>query len=169
MSFECEMRNDKRFMALIFALVLSMAGCAGFGKRLNPPGVHLSNIELQGIQGLESVMRIDLRVFNDNDVPIVVKGIDCELGISGKHLASGLSSSEVSIPAYETAVVPVTVYSSILDVFRGILELRNLERLKYHVQGRIRLEAGLFAPSSVPFKAEGELSFDAVLKQLRPT
>jgi LEA14-like dessication related protein len=163
------MRNDKCLLALVLALLLCISGCAGFGKRLNPPGVRLSNIELQGIQGLESVMRIDLRVFNDNEIPIVIKGMDCELGIGGKRFASGLSGKEVSIPAYETAVVPITVYSSIVDVFQGILHLRNQDKLKYHIQGRVHLDAGLLSPSSIPFKSEGELSFDNALKQLRPS
>jgi LEA14-like dessication related protein len=161
--------SKRVLVALIIALLLCAAGCAGLGKRLNPPGVRLSNIELQGIQGLESVMRIDLRVFNENEITIVIKGMDCELGISGKRFASGLSGKEVSIPAYETAVVPVTVYSSIVDVFQGILRLRNQDKLNYYIQGRVHLDAGLLAPSSIPFRSEGELSFDGTLKQLRPS
>jgi len=163
------MKNDKCLIALILALLLCAPGCAGFGKRLNPPGVRLSNIELQGIQGMESVMRVDLRVFNENDIPIVIKGMECEIGIGGKHFASGLSGKEVSIPPFETAVVPVTVYSSVMDIFQGILQLRNMEKLKYYIQGRVRIDAGLLAPSSIPFKSEGELSFDGALKRLQPT
>jgi hypothetical protein len=54
--------------------------------------------------------------------------------------------------------VPITVYSSWVDMFKGVLGLQGKEKLKFTVKGRMRIEGRLLTPSTIPFKAEQELS-----------
>jgi hypothetical protein len=65
------------------------------------------------------VLQIELRVFNTNEIPIKIKGLDCDLELNGKRFATGVSSVDREIPAFGTEIVPVTLYSSVLDIFRG--------------------------------------------------
>jgi len=133
-----------------------LAGCAGLGKRLEPPRIALANIKLQEAKVLETVFQIEIRVFNTNEVPLEVKGIECDLEINGKHFATGVSSVEVKIPSYETALIPMMVYSSVLDIVMGLKALASTDNLKYDITGRLRLGKGV-KPSVIPFKAGGEL------------
>ena len=156
------------FLLLRICVLVSLfllAGCAGFGKTLEPPRINLSNVQFQESKALETVLQIELRVFNTNEVPIKVKGLDCDLELNGKSFAKGVSSVDQEIPAFGTATVPVTLYSSVVDIFRGIMGLHKKEKLKFGVSGRLRLEGGFLIPSTFPFKAEEELALEGLDKR----
>lgn len=140
------------------AALLLVSGCAGLGRGIEPPGVHVVNIQPMEIKALEAVFRVDLRVINRNDVPLTLKGLDCDLELNDRRFASGVSGGNTEIPAYGTAVVPVVLYSSFLDVVKGFLGMGEKERLEYRIKGRVRLEApGFSMPSPVPFESSGEV------------
>ncbi|MGD9039557.1 MAG: LEA type 2 family protein [Desulfobacteraceae bacterium] len=139
---------------------LSLAGCAGVGKTLEPPRVTLANIQVEEVKAFETVFQIELRVFNTNDIPIEINGIDCELEINGRKFASGVSKVEKEIPSYGTDTVPITLYSSVLEMVRGFLNLPDKEKLQYKISGRVRLGGGPLVPSVVPFESAGEFSLE---------
>ena len=149
----------------VLILLFLMVGCAGLGKTLEPPRINLSNVQFQESKALETVLQIELRVFNTNDVPIKVKGLDCELELNGRSFATGVSSVDKEIPAFGTTTVPVTLYSSVVDLFRGIIGLQKKEKLKFGVSGRLHLEGGFLIPSTYPFRAEEELALEGFDKR----
>jgi len=156
------------FLLLRFCVLVSLfllTGCAGLGKTLEPPRINLSNVQFQESKALETVLQIELRVFNTNDVLIKVKGLDCDLELNGKSFAKGVSSVDREIPAFGTTIVPVTLYSSMVDIFRGIMGLHKAEKLKFGVSGRLHLEGGFLMPSTFPFKAEEELALEGLDKR----
>jgi len=149
----------------ILAFLFLPAGCAGLGKSLEAPRINLSNVQVQESKALETVLQIELRVFNTNDIPIKVKGLDCDLELNGRSFAKGVSSVDTEIPAFGTTTVPVTLYSSVVDLFRGIIGLQKKEKLKFGVSGRLHLEGGFLMPSTFPFRAEEELSLEGLDKR----
>ena len=144
-----------------FAVLLLLAGCAGLGKRLEPPRVILSNIAVQKVTIFETTIEVKLRIFNTNDIPIEIIGTECDLELMGNHFATGVSNDKLNIPSYESATIPVVVYSSVVSIIKNLLTLQNTEKLKYKLTGRIRIEGGALLPPTIPFKSEGELSLDA--------
>ena len=88
--------------------------------------------------------------------------IDCELEVNDRKFASGVSKVEKEIPSYGTDTIPVTLYSSVLEMVRGVLNLPGKEKLKYKVSGHVRLGGGPLVPSVVPFKSEGEFSLEGL-------
>ena len=151
-------------MIISICFGLFFSGCAGLGKRLEPPKITITNFQLKEVKALESVLQIELRVFNTNDIPVTIKGIDCELDVNDKRFALGVSKVETIIPSFGTEKIPILVYSSVLDIFRGVIGLQDTERLKYKIKGKVHLDAGSLAPSTVPFMSEGELSIDNVIR-----
>ena len=143
---------------MAFASIQLLAGCAGLGKRLEPPRITLANIQAQQFTGLETVFRIQLRVFNTNDLDLNVKGIETELAINGKPFATGVSKVETRIPSFESALVPVTVYSSVIDIFKSIQGLQNAQQLTYRLKGKLRLSGEGMMSSSLPFESEGRIT-----------
>lgn len=146
---------------LVLLGVMSLVGCAGPGKRLESPRIALAHIEVQESRLFETVLRIDLRVFNTNQVPLDIKGLDCDLELNGKRFAQGVSDVTIHIPAHGTAVIPVTVYSSLMDMARGFFKAQAEEKLQYKIKGRLRLEGGFMVPSVIPFASTGEISLKA--------
>jgi len=144
-------------IAIIFAS-LALAGCAGMGSRLEPPRISLANIQAQQFSGLETVFRIQLRVFNTNDMDLNVKGIEADLEINGKPFATGVSKAETIIPSFESALVPVTVYSSVIDIFKSIQGLQKAQQLMYRLKGKLSLSGEGMMSSSLPFESEGRIT-----------
>ena len=147
--------------ALCLTLLLSagvIAGCAGLGKPLETPRISLSNIQVQESKGLETVFLVHLRVTNPNDVELDIKGVDCDLEINGKPFAYGISNTQVTVPAFGSETIPVTVYSSVLDIVKGLFGLQQREDLSYQVKGKVRMAGGGLMPSTLPFDSQGTVS-----------
>jgi LEA14-like dessication related protein len=142
---------------IILLLVSCLCGCAGIGKRLEPPKINIVDIRPIELKALESVLQIELRVFNTNDFDITVKGIDCELEVNDKRFAVGVSNNKKKIPAFGTETLSIQVYSSALDILRGVIGLQNTDKLKYRLKGKVRLYTTSLAPMTVPFTSEGEM------------
>jgi LEA14-like dessication related protein len=133
-------------------------GCAGVGKPIESPRISLSNLMVQESTGLETVFLIQLRVLNPNDVDLNIKGVDCELEINGQPFAYGLSNTAVQVPAFGSEIVPVTVYSSVIDIVKGFFGMQRREELSYQLRGKVRLEGGAWMPSTLPFDSQGTVS-----------
>jgi LEA14-like dessication related protein len=146
-----------------------LGGCAGLGKTLEPPRIQIANVEIQRPKTLETALGLDLRVFNANEVSIVVKGLDCELEVNEQRLASGISSYEMTIPAYGTEIFPITLYASAVDLFKGILRLPQREKMTYRIKGKVLLQVGDLPSYALPFQSEGNWTFeklgDSLLRQ----
>ena len=138
--------------------LLLLAGCAGVGKQLEPPRISLAHIQPQQFTGLEAVFRIQLRVFNANDMDLQVKGIEAELEVNDQPFAAGVSKADVKIPAFDNALVPVTIYSSVLDIVKGFYGLQDAEQFKYRLQGKLRLGGQNMMSTTLPFESEGQLA-----------
>jgi LEA14-like dessication related protein len=149
-------------LAVLCLLLSVFLGCAGLGRTLEPPRIRLAHVEVKEMKAFESVFEIQLRVFNTNDVAIEVKGIDCDVTLNDKKFATGVAKIERDIPAFGTNTVPITVYSSLVDLVRGVVGLQHAEKLKFRVAGHVRLGGGLFVPSMVPFKTEATLSIEGL-------
>lgn len=145
--------------------VAAFSGCAGLGKGLETPKVNLVDIRVLEVKAFESVFQIEIRVLNPNDVPLEIRGINCDLEVNESTLASGVSDAKRTIPAYGTDTIPMKVYSSVVDILRGMLGLHDAEKLHYRLKGKLRVEGGFMLPSVIPFESKGEFS----LKELPKT
>lgn len=139
---------------------LALAGCAGVGKQLDPPRIALANIRVQEVTGLETAFQIQMRVFNANDVDLKVKGIKAELEINGQPFATGVSNTPVEIPSYGTELVTITVYSSVIKMFKSIYGLKESEELKYRLNGKLRVAGNNMLPATLPFESEGQVTLN---------
>jgi len=150
--------NRKTLNLALYIIALFVAGCAGVGKHVEPPRISLANIQVQEVSGLETVFQIQLRVFNTNDVDLTVKGIETELEVNGRHFATGVSSTPVDIPSFDTQLVPITVYSSVIDMFKSIYGLHESEQLAYRLKGKVRVTGNNMVSSTLPFESEGQVT-----------
>jgi LEA14-like dessication related protein len=146
-------------LAIVISVsILLLAGCAGVGKQLEPPRISLAHIQPQQFTGLEAVFQIQLRVFNTNDINLQVKGIEAELHINDQPFATGVSKADVHIPAFDTALVPLTIYSSVLDIVKGIHGFQNADQLRYRLKGKLRVGGDNMMSTTLPFESEGQVA-----------
>ena len=149
-------RLCKWIIAAAFMLAF-MAACAGVGKRLEPPSVKLADIRLEALNVLEAVFDVKMRVFNTNDTALQIRGIECKIDLNGKEFAIGVSESEVEVPSYGTALLPLQVYSSVFDIIKNAASLPSKNQLDYRIKGKLRLGGSAF-PSILPFESQGQIS-----------
>ena len=145
-------------LLLLSVLMIFFTACAGLGKRLQPPGINVADIHVQEVKAFETVLKIDLRLINPNDVPLDIKGLNCDLELNGKRFASGVANEKKVIPPYGTGVIPVVVYSSVFKVIRGVIGMKGKENFKYRLKGQVHLEGNRLFGSTIPFESAGELS-----------
>ena len=144
---------------LFFGLLL--AGCAGLGKQIEPPRVSLADIRVEKFTGFETVFRIQLRVINANDTDLNVKGLEAQLEINGQPFAAGVSNSPTKIPSFGTELVTVTVYSSVISMFKSVYGLHESEELKYRLNGKLRVAGDSTFATTLPFESAGELTMNS--------
>jgi LEA14-like dessication related protein len=149
----------KRLFPILLA-VLTITGCAGVGKQLEPPRISLANIRVQKVSGLETAFEIQMRVINANDIDLNVRGISAELEINGQPFATGVSNTPVEIPSYGTELATVTVYSSVIKMFKSVYGLKDSEALKYRLKGKVRVSGNNMTATSLPFESEGEVTLN---------
>jgi LEA14-like dessication related protein len=154
------MKNSKTLVLTILISIPLLTGCAAVGKHLEPPRISLAQIQVQEFTGLEAVFQIKLRVFNTNDIDLNVKGIEANLEINGKPFATGVSQVAVKIPSFGTELVPVTVYSSVIDIVKGIHGLQKAEQLKYRLKGKLRVTGENLMSTTLPFESEGQVTLN---------
>ena len=160
------LRSDRIFIS-VFLLLFTMLGCAGVGKRLEPPSVKLADIRLESLNVLEAVFDVKLRVFNTNDIPLQIRGIECKIDLNGKEFAIGVSESEVEVPSYGTALLPLQVYSSVFDIIKNAADLPSQNQLDYRIKGKLRLGGSAF-PSILPFESQGHISLPDLPESNQP-
>lgn len=147
----------KKLLPLPLAVSMTM-GCAGIGQQLDPPRISLANMRVEEVTGLETAFQIQLRVFNANDIDLNVKGIKAELEVNGQLFATGVSNTPVEIPSYGTELVTVTVYSSVIKMFKSVYGLKASEELKYRLTGKIRVSGDNMISTSLPFESKGQVA-----------
>jgi len=152
-------------LPLLLALIVLplLTGCSSllWKKKAVMPTVSLANMELQGIKGLETIFRLQLRVINPDEEPIEVRGLTCTLKVNGKSFATGISDEHVTVPASGTTTVPVLVYAGVFDLVGPVIELlqnnasQPVKPLEYALTGRLRL--GEKGEDKIPFSLQGHL------------
>jgi LEA14-like dessication related protein len=154
------MKNSVLWFISIWLTLLT--GCSLFGWGVETPRVSVSRIEVQKIEFFESSFEVVLRIYNTNDSPLKVKGLDCDLELNDRHFATGVTKVDTMIPAYGTATIPVEVYSSVVDLFRGIFAMKKKQAFTYKLKGNVRIDSDIFTPSKIPFKSEGEITIEGL-------
>lgn len=152
----------KAHLFFISLCLIILTGCSLFMRGLETPRVSVSHFEPQKVEFFETTFKVLLRVFNTNDFPLKVKGLDCDIELNDRHFATGVTKVDILIPAYGTTTVPVEVYSSVINLFRGVLAMKEKQALQYKLKGNIRIDADMFTPSKIPFKSEGEITVESL-------
>jgi LEA14-like dessication related protein len=152
------------FRIFLLLALLPVGGCSSIqllDGKAEAPSVALAGMELQGIKGLETIFRLELRIRNPNGRPLEVRGLNCELKISGKAFADGSSDEHVSVPASGDASVPVLLYTSEFDLTGSVIGLLQgsgsaaEKPLQYELTGRLR--TGGKGEETTPFTVQGSL------------
>ncbi|MCP4746695.1 MAG: LEA type 2 family protein [Desulfobacteraceae bacterium] len=147
---------------------LLLCGCASLKSRTEPPRVNLASMRVKQIRGLEAAFEVDLRVLNRSEKPLMIQGVDCDLAFNNRQFAQGVAGKQQQIPPYESKIVTLTVYSSMLNMVNVVQRLikqpdkaSKVEKWSYALKGHVR--AGSQASSyKIPINSKGEINLKAI-------
>lgn len=147
-----------RPLALLLTL-LSLAGCAGLGPRLEAPKLSVVGVELVRGDLLEQRFKARMRVSNPNDRSISVRSVSYTLELGGQELGRGLSGAAFDIPALGEAEFDMTVTADLAGTVLRLLDRARgkglPEALQYRLRGEVKLARG-FA-RTIPFDETGSI------------
>jgi len=155
---------------LLFCSLLLLGGCAKMYGLKEEPKVSVADIRIQEVKAMEGVFLIKLRVMNPNDVPLDIHGINCDLEINGRHFASGIGDSSLTVAAFGSTLVPVEVYASVLNMVASVADLLHTagkfpskeKPMPYTLKGTVRIGVHGFK-QDVHFNSSGELSLKGLV------
>lgn len=73
---------------------------------------------------------------------------------------SGVSDTKTKIPAFGSVPVPMMLYSSVIDVFQGVLKSKDIKEINYKVKGHIPIIGDVLLPHVASFETEGSIPID---------
>ncbi|MEW6260242.1 MAG: LEA type 2 family protein [Thermodesulfobacteriota bacterium] len=149
-------------MVCMLSMWVSFSACGVKTGSVTSPQVTVSKIKVEDINLFEAVVRVEMRFINVNDDPVDFKGMNCELHVDNIRLATGVSNLPIHIPSRQTAVIPITVYSSVEDMTRVIRDIRSKDKVTYEMNGKLYMDGGLFKPDSLAFQSKGEISLEGL-------
>ncbi len=134
-----------------------VAGCA------SAPAVEVSLIGLAPVEAtlLEQRLRLDFRLQNFGDRALSARGVDLELDVNGQRLARGVDNQPFHVEALGEATVSTVVSTSLFNVARQLLSLRDRQSFSYELSGKVHLDGW---PRSARFRRTGEISRDGLAR-----
>jgi len=126
---------------------------------MEAPEISIINIvPLQSESLFEHRARIHLRVINPNDVDLSITGFSFHLDINDTRFTRGVSNELFIVPRLGDSKTSVVVTTSMLDIFRQLVDFDKKKNTDYLIQGKVYL--GDSRVSSVPFRHSGKLIRD---------
>ncbi|MFV0437456.1 MAG: LEA type 2 family protein [Desulfopila sp.] len=155
--------TSRIFWLLTVVVLFLTAACAGLGS-LEKPQISLADIEVMEVKTLEAAFMVQLRIVNPNDIPLDIAGLSCEVIVDGRTFASGAHGERQTIPAYGSALVPMEIYASMLNMFSSLLVMIDNQNkpgtggkpIDYQLKGKVKVISGAFS-RDLPFTSKGQL------------
>ena len=155
-------------LIFLFSIDLLVAGCAGMGKKADPPKVNIVDIKVSEFRALETSFNIELRLINPNDFPLKIRGVQFDMNVQGKEFATGVSNQSVDVPALGSSIVQVEAFASVMKIAASVWDLvkgtdkegGSVKELQYDLSGKLLMTNSVFTKTSIPFQSKGQLSFN---------
>ncbi len=146
-------------LGALFAILAALLalGCAGLGRPLESPRITLADLRILEARKLETALEVVLRVTNPNETALEIQGLHADLELNGRTFAQGASPSSLVVAPFSSETLALVMHSSVIDLFRALLDLPHHETLHYRLKGRLRAAAGGI-PAAWPFEADGALA-----------
>jgi LEA14-like dessication related protein len=139
--------------------LLTLSACSGLGSRIEPPTITLAGIEPLDMTLFEQTYMLKLRVQNPNDFDLPLEAMNYVLELNGSQFANGVSRHNVTIPAYDSAIIETKVISNLASLFGQIrnFALEGTGNLQYRLIGDVNVGNW---DSRIPFEYDGELNLN---------
>lgn len=147
-------RQTTIFVSLLLCVFLN--ACAGTPLAPQKPTVTVLRVKPVSLSGNQQSFLFTLNVSNPNSFPLPVEKISLDASFADHEVASGESTSEVSIPAAGDAQIDIEITTQLKDLFSRFLESfsKGDINLNYALNGGVKIKN---IAKAFPFKTSGNL------------
>lgn len=146
---------------MLVALAVLGSGCSLMRlQQAEPPQVTLASLTPVKLSLFEQRFDVGLRLKNPNDFDLPIEALEYTLAVNGEDFASGVTRTDLQVPALDEEVVTVTVTSNLLSNLGALRRWQQdpPDELAYRLSGRAHL-AG--SPVRLPFEYSGTVALGA--------
>lgn len=142
--------------AAAMAVAIGVAGgCATLVPKLEPPVLTVTRVDLGGGTIDQQQLHLTVHVTNPNARPIKVRGIDCNLELSGQAFATGATDAAFTLPASGETDFGLNVTANLNTALLALLGGLGHRTVDYHFYGVVHLGEGLVR--NIPFDQRSNL------------
>ena len=132
------------FLITFLLFVVPLSSCSTVNTI--PPEVNLLKIDIQDVTLSHVNLLAELRVFNPNEKPVTIQGVDYKLHLEGIKVFSGRSSLSQTVEPQKYGLLSLRLSSAYWDIIQLLNKLPNKSEVAFSMQGTIRLgESSIFA------------------------
>ena len=146
--------------ALAVAALATVAGCAGFGKKIETPTVDVTDVQILSADMFAQSFKVRLKVQNPNDFDVPVESIDFKLYLMGDEFGEGVTEAPFTLPAKGEAEFDTLLSTKFISALGRVVSRKGgnkLENVEYAVTGTLHLAKGFVR--EVPFSHKGLVDF----------
>lgn len=127
---------------ILFALLFS--ACSTINTI--PPEVNLMKIDVQDVTLSHVNLLAELRIFNPNEAPVTVHGVDYTLHLEGIKVFAGRNNMRQDIEPQDYGFISLRLSSAYWDLIQLLDKLPNKTDVAFSMQGAMRVSgSGMFA------------------------
>jgi LEA14-like dessication related protein len=160
------MNHAVKLLSCLSMVVL--AGCASMGP-VEPPDVTLVNLEVTEVTPFETTLEAEVRIINPNPDPLAVEGASFKLELLDHKIGTGTSSATATVPALDSATVPVTFRLNNVAAVSRLRTVLEAEALDWRLRGTVFARNASGGRMSLEVEESGRLSFDDMTTSGRST
>ena len=131
----------KWIVSCLCVLILgsSLTVCSGLFRTMERPRINIANITPKEIKLFEQVFDLELRIQNPNESALSINGLAFELEINDSRFATGVSSENVTVDRFGSAVIHVQAVTSLWGVLQQIAHFQQTGTplVTYRIKGAV--------------------------------
>jgi len=143
--------------ALVIFFASSFSACSTI-KPL-PPEVNLMRVDVREITLSHVNLLADVRLFNPNDTPLIIQGVDYTLKIEGIKIFTGKNRLTQTVAPRDYANLTLRLSSAYWDIIQLLNKLPNKSDVAFSMQGSILVGKSRLYASRFSFDKEGIIPF----------
>ncbi len=150
---------------IIFTIMTSLACILFYGcpeatetiqQVVQPPPINVADVAVSGISSKSLDLDLGLSIDNPNPIGLYLSGIDYDLSLAGRDLASASQRSGIEIQAAgasKTRIPLSLAYNEVKAIYDSV---KGQDEIPYGLSGRVYIDSPI-GEIPIPFQAEGML------------
>ena len=138
---------------LVLIGALSLAACSTI--RAVPPEINLMRVDVRDVTLSHVNLLADLRVYNPNETPLTIQGVDYTLHLEGVKVFSGRSNISQTVAPQEYGTLTLRLASAYWDIIELLNKLPDKSDVSFSMDGSILIGSSYLFARRYSFAKEG--------------